>query len=117
MNGNHFNRMQNQAIGGYRADARRGAVLGLMAILLPVLAILAAFCVNLAQMQLTRTELMVATDAAARAGGRAFSELQTVDAAKTTAVNVAAMNMVDGEPLQLRPGVLPPDFSLAAFLR
>jgi len=104
MNGNHFNRMQNQAIGGYRADARRGAVLGLMAILLPVLAILAAFCVNLAQMQLTRTELMVATDAAARAGGRAFSELQTVDAAKTTAVNVAAMNMVDGEPLQLRPG-------------
>ena len=80
---------------------RRGSVLGLMAIVLPVLAILAAFCVNLAQMQLTRTELMVATDAAARAGGRAFSEHQTVEAAKTAALATAALNNVNHEPLQL----------------
>lgn len=84
------------------SNVRRGAVMGLMAILLPVLALLAAFCVNIAQMQLTRTELMVATDAAARAGGRAFSEIQTVDAAKTMAQNIAAMNTVDNQPLQLR---------------
>lgn len=102
MNGTSANRIHQRA-SGIGGPARRGAVLGLMAILLPVLAILAAFCVNLAQIQLTRTELMVATDAAARAGGRTFSELQTVEAAKTAAVNVAAMNMVDGEPLQLRP--------------
>ncbi len=76
--------------------------MGLMAVLLPVLAILAAFCINAAQMQLTRTELMVATDAAARAGGRAFSEIQTVSAAKTAAVTTAAMNNVNGEPLQLQ---------------
>ncbi len=76
--------------------------MGLLAVLLPVLAILAAFCINTAQMQLTRTELMVATDAAARAGGRAFSETQTVSAAKTAAVTTAAMNLVNGEPLQLR---------------
>ncbi len=76
--------------------------MGLMAVLLPVLAILAAFCINAAQMQLTRTELMVATDAAARAGGRAFSELQTVSAAKTAAVTTAALNNVHGEPLQLQ---------------
>ncbi|MGB7329199.1 MAG: vWA domain-containing protein [Rubripirellula sp.] len=82
--------------------ARRGAVMGLLAVLLPVLAILAAFCINTAQMQLTRTELMVATDAAARAGGRAFSETQTVSAAKTAAATTAAMNLVSGEPLQLR---------------
>ncbi|TWU49383.1 vWA domain-containing protein [Rubripirellula reticaptiva] len=82
--------------------ARRGAVMGLLAVLLPVLAILAAFCINTAQMQLTRTELMVATDAAARAGGRAFSETQTVSAAKTAAATTAAMNLVNGEPLQLR---------------
>lgn len=81
---------------------RRGSVMGLMAILLPVLAILAAFCINTAHMELTRTELMVATDAAARAGGRAFSETQTVSAAKTAAVTTAAMNTVNGEPLQLR---------------
>ena len=82
--------------------ARKGSVMGLMAVLLPVLAILAAFCINAAQMQLTRTELMVATDAAARAGGRAFSEVQTVEAAKTAAVVTAAMNNVYGDPLQLQ---------------
>jgi len=74
----------------------------LMAFLLPVLALLAAFSINSAQVQLTRTELSIATDAAARAGGRAFSEVQTVEAAKTAAVLTAALNNVDGEPLQLR---------------
>lgn len=81
---------------------RRGSVLALMAFLLPVLAILAAFCINAAHMQLTRTELMVATDAAARAGGRAFSEIQTVDAAKVAAATTAALNNVNGEPLRVR---------------
>ncbi len=86
-----------------RLRDRRGSVLGLMAVLLPVLAILAAFCINAAQMQLTRTELMVATDAAAKAGGRAFSEEQTVSAAKTAAVVTAALNTVQGQPLLLEP--------------
>ena len=76
--------------------------MGLMAILLPVLALLAAFCINAAQMQLTRTELMIATDASARAGGRALSEVQTVAAAKAAAVATAAMNNVDGDPLLLQ---------------
>ena len=80
---------------------RRGSVMGMMAILLPVLAILSAFCINAAHMQLTRTELIVATDAAAKAGGRAFSDLQSVDAAKAAAISTAAMNTVDGDPLQL----------------
>ena len=81
---------------------RQGSVLGLMAILLPVLAILAAVSINLAHIQVTRTELMVATDAAARAGGRAFSETQTVNDAKSVAAATAAMNLVDGQPLLLR---------------
>ncbi|GAA5507247.1 vWA domain-containing protein [Novipirellula caenicola] len=81
---------------------RRGNVFALMALILPVLALLAAFCINSAQMQLNRTELMVATDAAARAGGRAFSEHQTVEAAKMAAVATAALNNVDGQPLQIR---------------
>ena len=95
------NRNTDTPLHGRPLKTRRGSVLGLMAVLLPVLAILAAFSINLAQIQLTRTEVMVATDAAARAGGRAFSELQTVDAAKTAAVTTAALNDVNGEPLQL----------------
>ncbi|MCG8650979.1 MAG: VWA domain-containing protein [Pirellulales bacterium] len=82
--------------------SRRGSVMALMAFVLPVLALLAAFCINSAQMQLSRTELIIATDAAARAGGRAFSEEQTVSAAKTAAFVTAALNNVDGQPLQLR---------------
>ena len=81
------------------ARKRSGSVMALMALLLPVLALLAAFCINSAQMQLTRTELFVATDAAARAGGRAFSEHQTTDSAISAAIATAALNKVDGDPL------------------
>ncbi|EMI23936.1 vWA domain-containing protein [Rhodopirellula europaea] len=84
-----------------RDDSRRGGITVLMAFVLPMLALLAAFCINLAQMQLVKTELAIATDAAARAGGRAFSEEQTVEAAKTAARLTAAMNEVAGEPYQL----------------
>lgn len=80
---------------------RRGAVIPLFAFLLPVLLILAAFALNVAYMQLTRTELRVATDASVRAAGRAFSEFQSVDQAKTHAQSAASMNRVAGAPLQL----------------
>ena len=73
-----------------------------MAVLLPVLAILAAFSINAAQMQLTRTELMVAADAAAKAAGRSFREFQTVDSAKDVAAVTAALNTVQGAPLLLQ---------------
>ena len=84
------------------AKSRRGTVMALMAFILPVLALMAAFCVNTAHMQLTRTELVVATDASARAAGRAFSEVQTVDAAKNAAKVTAALNTVNGSPLKLQ---------------
>ena len=83
---------------------RRGTVMAMTAVILPVLAILAAFAINAAHMQLTRTELAIATDAAARASGRAFSEIQTVDAAVDAGVVTAALNEVHGEPLRLRSG-------------
>lgn len=87
-----------------RSQHRRGTVMAMTAVVLPVLAILAAFAINAAHMQLTRTELSIATDAAARSAGRAFSEVQTVDAAVDAAVATAALNTVDGEPLRLRSG-------------
>ncbi len=76
--------------------------MALMAIVLPILALMAAFCVNTAHMQLTRTELAIATDASARAAGRAFSETQTVSAAQNAAKVTAALNSVNGSPLRLR---------------
>ena len=85
-------------------DNRRGAIMGVMALIFPVLVMLAAFAINSAHMQLTRTQLMVATEAAARAGGRAFSETQSVDSGIQAAAATAAMNVVNGEPLALKTG-------------
>lgn len=80
---------------------RRGNLLILTAFLLPVMFLLAAFTINLAYMQLSRTELLVATDAAARSGGRTLSEFQDTQAAKDAAAITAALNNVAGVPLQV----------------
>lgn len=83
-------------------DLRRtGTITVLMAFLLPVLVIVSAFVINIAFLQLSRTELMVATDAAARAGGRAISNYQNIDDAMTAAQVTASLNSVNGIPLQL----------------
>ncbi|MEM9411170.1 MAG: vWA domain-containing protein [Planctomycetota bacterium] len=83
------------------SNKRRGTFLALMAFLLPALLIIAAFTINIAFIQLTKTELMVATDAAARAGGRAMSSFQNIDDAMEAAQITAALNTVNGIPLQL----------------
>lgn len=59
-----------------RFENRKGAVLPLFAILLPVLFLLSGFAINLAYMQLCATEMKVSTDATAHAAGRAMSEWQ-----------------------------------------
>jgi Flp pilus assembly protein TadG len=83
------------------ATLRKGAVIPLFAILTPVIILVCGLAVNIAYMHLVRTELRVATDAAARAGGRAFSENQNVDDAVAFAASTAAMNHVAGRPLLL----------------
>ena len=80
---------------------RRGGIVVLLAAILPILFLLSAFVINLAYVQLCRTELMVATDAAARSGGRAMSHYQNVEDAKTAAQVTAALNNVAGVPLQV----------------
>lgn len=83
---------------------RRGAILHLFVIMLPIFLMLCGIVVNVAYMQLTKTELRVATDAAARAAGRAFSDFQAVDAAQQYAANTVLLNTVAGVPLQIRSG-------------
>ena len=53
--------------------SRRGAVLVLMTFLFPVVLAIGFLSVNVAYMLLLRTELRVATDAAARAAGATYS--------------------------------------------
>jgi Flp pilus assembly protein TadG len=76
-------------------------MLVLIAVCLPLCIIMAAFAVDVAWMQLVRTELRTATDAAARAGAKELSLSQTTAAARKRAKEVAKRNQVAGEPLLL----------------
>ena len=76
-------------------------MLVLIAVCLPLLIIMAAFAVDLAWMQLSRTELRTATDSAARAGAKELSLAQSESAARAKARVAAQRNLVAGQPLQL----------------
>lgn len=80
---------------------RKGAMLVLVAITVILLLIAVAFSVDVAFMQLTRTELRTSTDAAARAATEALSREQSVPAAIQAARFAAAANPVAGQPLLL----------------
>ena len=84
-----------------RRTSRRGGMLVLIAICLPLFLMAAAFAVDVAYMQLTRTELRTATDAAARAGAKTLSMAQSQSAARAAAVAAASRNKVAGQPLLL----------------
>lgn len=82
---------------------RAGAALPLIAVLLAFLFVAAVIGIDVARMHVVRSELRTATDAAARAAvealGRTESEADAIDAA----LNVARLNLVAGQPLELDP--------------
>src|SRR6476469_2755145 len=84
-----------------RQDSRRGAMMVLIAVCLPLCIIMAAFAVDVAWMQLVRTELRTSTDAAARAGAKQLSLAQDTTSARKMAKAVAKRNLVAGDPLLL----------------
>lgn len=83
------------------AKDRRGVVVVLVCFLAIALLACVIFSVDVAYMQLCRTRLRAATDAAARAAGEALSRQQDLDASRAAAVNVAGLNLVAGDPLLL----------------
>jgi len=93
----------NQPLGSNRATDRTGGIVALMAFLIPVILVICGISINFALMHLRKTELQIATDAAARAAGRAFSETQKVNAAIDLAVDVGEMNTIGSAPLKINP--------------
>jgi Flp pilus assembly protein TadG/uncharacterized protein YegL len=85
----------------YRRRSRRGAMLILIAVCIPILIVMAVFAVDVAYMELVRAELRSATDAAAHAGTRQLSLTQSAAQARTAAKDAASRNMVSGTGLQL----------------
>ncbi|MCA9265024.1 MAG: VWA domain-containing protein [Planctomycetales bacterium] len=82
-----------------RPRDRRGAVAGLMAFLIPVILILAGLTLNVAYMELCRTDLRIASDASARAASCTLAATSDRKAALRAAHEVAAQNQVAGQPL------------------
>ncbi|MCA9062587.1 MAG: VWA domain-containing protein [Planctomycetaceae bacterium] len=79
--------------------SRRGAIVVLVAVLLPMLLILAAFAVNSAWMQLSRTQATIAADSATRAAGRTYSLTGDLNKAKQAANKAAGANPVAGKAM------------------
>lgn len=77
-------------------------MLVLIAFCLPLCILMAAFAVDVSWMQLARTELRTATDAAARAGAKTLSMTQDRASARTAGRQAALRNRVAGKALELR---------------
>lgn len=82
-------------------DCRAGVIIPLFAIMLPVVLILAAFAINIAYLQLNRTEMAIAADAASRAASREFLTTNSQTSAIAAARTATNRNMVGGSPLLL----------------
>jgi len=81
----------------HRSRRRRGAVIVLLAVLLPVLLILAAYAINIAYIEAATAEVQIAVDAAAQAAGRAYIRTGDESAALSAAKESAARNPVSGQ--------------------
>ncbi len=85
----------------WQSPSRRGAMLILIVFCMPIILAFTSFAINIAWMQLTRTELRTATDAAARAGSRMLSLSQNPAMARATAKSAASRNTVAGVGLTI----------------
>ena len=84
-----------------RHPQRKGAIIFLLVLLLPVIFVLVGFSVDLANMQRVRTELRAATDLASKAAADELSRTGDMAAAIAIGKQVAAQNSVGGKNLTL----------------
>ena len=82
-------------------DSRRGATLILVAILLPAMLAVAAFAINAVYIEVSRTQLQVATDLATRASGRTLAVTGNREAARQAAARLLRANPCMNQTLTL----------------
>ena len=75
-------------------NPRRGAMMVLVVILLPVLFALAAFAINVAHMETLNTDVQIAVDAAVRAAGREYANSGDESLALAAAQTAATKNPI-----------------------
>ena len=84
-----------------QSKQRKGAMLVLIAVMLIGFMVTVAFSVDIAHMHLARTELRSATDAASKAAAQELASSQSRAEAIARGQQIAARNLVDGDPLLL----------------
>jgi Mg-chelatase subunit ChlD len=84
-----------------KSSKRQGAMLVLIAITLIIFVVALVFSIDVAYMQLVRSQLRAAADAAARAGAQTLSTSQDEKAAVQKAIDIALENVVAGDPFKL----------------
>jgi len=80
---------------------RRAAIVVLVAVLLPILVLLIGFAVNVAYMEMVRTQLRISCDSAAKAGLINLGATQQTTTARAFARTVSGNNLVGGQTLSL----------------
>jgi Mg-chelatase subunit ChlD len=84
-----------------RRAKRKGAIIYLVAFLILALMACVAFSIDVAYMQLTRTQLRVSTDLATRAAAEALERTNDLPTARAAAKSIALSNKVAGAGLVL----------------
>lgn len=87
-----------------KSQTRAGAAIIFMVVMLVALLTLSGFAINLAHIQLVRTEMQVATDASARAASKTFADTGDFTLALNAAQSLANRNLVNAEPIKLSAG-------------
>lgn len=87
---------------GVKPNSRKGSLILLAASVFFTLTVLAGLAINIAYMEMVRTEQRVATDAAAKAALVALGQSQSRDAAIEAALRVGNMHKIAGRSLKLQ---------------
>ncbi|MEM6687790.1 MAG: vWA domain-containing protein [Planctomycetota bacterium] len=87
-------------------DRRRGAMMAMIVILLPVLLSLAALAINLVYIELCSTQVQIATDASAHAASRALATTKSRSEALNAANAASAQNPVGDQVITFSNGDL-----------
>jgi Ca-activated chloride channel homolog len=80
---------------------RQGSVLVLAAAIILMFALIGSYVINMAYVELSTTQLQVASDAVTRAAGRTFIVTGSKEKAITAARDIGKLNLVAREPLQI----------------
>ncbi len=96
---------RDPSVGGgrKRPRRRRGTALVLIAVLMMIFLATAAISIDVAYMQLVRSELQASTDTAAKAAVVILGETGDINAARVKAMQIARLNTVAGRELLLDP--------------